>query len=449
MVFQTRGSPGSSGYRAAFLYRFRGFGQLEETNKDQDPTSPSAQSLLLRAQDLYRNGDLGQAEAVTRSLLDFPSARPDALFGLGMIQVKRGLTEEAKKNFTEALELAPNSADAHFQLARLLHETAPHEAEAHYRKALESRPKFPEARDGLSRLCTPPDRSPDLSEPQYPAGAGAEASTPQSAASGAEDNGRSPLTMAGAMIGIAVLSIAVWGLLAWVIDEFLPEMGDLGLFAPILMAVIVFLLGIGRLIRRSRLVEDPFIAMVESDRDPISAEIAKLLKSVVLDRRPALLAHPGSIFVLPAFVGGCVFFALITAPARLGGIRLPQASETEAILVAVVLAAGLSVIAILRILTTRITIRQGRVRLARGILLRQISYVELARVTDVTVHRGPWGLLTGYGTLTLTIGVQTPRNVQLSGIARGARLNNLAENIRQTSVALRASRWGRDVLVWR
>ncbi|MDJ0628329.1 MAG: tetratricopeptide repeat protein [Rhodobacter sp.] len=423
----------------------------------------SPEERLGRAQDLYRSGDYDRAEAATKSLLEIPSLRPDALYGLGMIYAKREMWDMARTYFERSLELAPSSADAHFQIATLLQSTNPKTAEMHYRKALASRPGFPAALEGLTRLTEDAHHETGSAHPAPTAASGAAPfnhSRPTANGTDRRAGGtrKHALDISGKLLRLVLSSAVFGGVTALVFLSFPDRVGGFGLpqfddrqvvVAAGVAAALVFLIGLRRALGRSQAAGDPFIEMVESDRDPISAEIAKLLKSVALDRAPALPAFPGRTLVLPTILGICMFVLLIMFPSTFGDVGIPRVGEPEAIWLAAAVASTLALLAIVRILTTRVSIRQGRVRIARGILFRNVSFVELARVTDVVVRRGPWGLITGYATLTLVIGAQAPRTIDLGGLARGASLDALAENIRQTAIALRASRWGRDVLVWR
>src|SRR5687767_4846648 len=89
---------------------------------------------------------LGQADALVRSLLADPAARPEETgeaFGeLGRLCQVYGLAEPAEAAYRQALTLAPTDFRWPYLLARVVQEAGRLEAAALYRKALALRPGF-------------------------------------------------------------------------------------------------------------------------------------------------------------------------------------------------------------------------------------------------------------------------------------------------------------------
>jgi type IV pilus assembly protein PilF len=81
-------------------------------------------------------------------------------FELGVQAQQAGAVQDAYKEFNKALEWDPNNAEAHNAIAILLHLAfgKPEEAIVHYRKALEARPGFSEAKTNLGNVYLSQER---------------------------------------------------------------------------------------------------------------------------------------------------------------------------------------------------------------------------------------------------------------------------------------------------
>jgi predicted TPR repeat methyltransferase len=101
----------------------------------------SVREALDLAMRLHRGGQMDEAEALYRRILEVESDSPDALHFLGVLTFQRGDTAEAVRLIRRALAHAPDYPDALSNLGNVLRtqgEVA--EAEACYRRALALRP---------------------------------------------------------------------------------------------------------------------------------------------------------------------------------------------------------------------------------------------------------------------------------------------------------------------
>lgn len=75
---------------------------------------------LVRAALLMQRGEAGPAQALYTKLTQSQPARAEAFYGLGFLQAEAGDNTAAQKNLARAVELEPEGAVYHFQLARVL-----------------------------------------------------------------------------------------------------------------------------------------------------------------------------------------------------------------------------------------------------------------------------------------------------------------------------------------
>jgi tetratricopeptide (TPR) repeat protein len=119
--------------------------------------------------------ELAQAEDQLAGLVAEHSAHPEVQFLSGVLRMRQGRPEEAVKHFSIAAEQLPNSADIQFNLA-LAHEARKQFglATTHFERALQLRPTFSEAQQGLARVV----REPGQSDTNHPKGGEGDLSAP-------------------------------------------------------------------------------------------------------------------------------------------------------------------------------------------------------------------------------------------------------------------------------
>ena len=123
---------------------------------DQLPTAPrevtvdEAIAIAMRCQ---TNGQLAEAEALYRKVLDLKPNQPDALHYSGVLAHQQGRTEEAIELINRSLELAPNQPDWHSNLGIVFQDTGKlQEAVVAYRRALALQPTHTNAHNNIGVL---------------------------------------------------------------------------------------------------------------------------------------------------------------------------------------------------------------------------------------------------------------------------------------------------------
>jgi superkiller protein 3 len=113
-----------------------------------------ALALCLQAADLaQRSGDAATREKALRAGVELAPDLADAHLALGRLLLERKDAEDASRLFSRAIALAPNNADAHFALAEALIADDDHDAAVlSLRKVLQIRRDDPEARWKLAAL---------------------------------------------------------------------------------------------------------------------------------------------------------------------------------------------------------------------------------------------------------------------------------------------------------
>ncbi|RJQ70906.1 MAG: tetratricopeptide repeat protein [Desulfobacteraceae bacterium] len=120
---------------------------MESPSQTKDAAEPEAARMSVEqavqyAVGLQQSRELEAAEEVYRKILEVDPGHADALHFYGVLQHQRGLTQEACRLISLALDSAPEYTDAHNNLGNILRESDRlEEAEACYRKviALDSR----------------------------------------------------------------------------------------------------------------------------------------------------------------------------------------------------------------------------------------------------------------------------------------------------------------------
>ncbi len=109
---------------------------------------------LARALQHHRAGQLGQAEALYRQVLQVGASDATVWCYLGTAQLAQGKAAEAEASYRRALELRPHLAEAHADLGiALAHQGRPGESAARFEQAIRLRPHYPEAYCNLGVVC--------------------------------------------------------------------------------------------------------------------------------------------------------------------------------------------------------------------------------------------------------------------------------------------------------
>ncbi len=117
-----------------------------------DPTNALAWSYL--GQVRFQRKEYEEAlTALSRAVERDPSHYPEAYFYLGRVYMERGEYDEARYNLSKAVVLDPANAEYRYWLGHANEKLGDMEgAAAQYKKAIELRPDYPEAREGLARV---------------------------------------------------------------------------------------------------------------------------------------------------------------------------------------------------------------------------------------------------------------------------------------------------------
>jgi predicted O-linked N-acetylglucosamine transferase (SPINDLY family) len=101
---------------------------------------------LQMAVQYHQKGQLSQAQALYRQILQADPAQPDALQLLGLIEHQQGHSAVAVELIQRAIQARPQAAMYHFNLGNTLQDMGQFDAAANsYRKALALQPNFPDA----------------------------------------------------------------------------------------------------------------------------------------------------------------------------------------------------------------------------------------------------------------------------------------------------------------
>jgi tetratricopeptide (TPR) repeat protein len=192
--------------------------------------------------------------------------------------------------------------------------------------------------------------------------------------------------------------------------------------------------------------EPGFYGLLQRDPSPIARQSVQLIDNLSTSVSPSLTAYVGRLLGL---------FLLCTVPALAVVVlrapaRLPVGVANIALAILVVAALVIPLIYVVRIKTTRYTFDKGRLQIARGILMRRVSNIELYRVVDLEMQQTFINRITRDGTIVLLVdGVRSigqQARIPLIGIARGQRLQALFEELRSLVLLLRTGNWGKGFI---
>jgi hypothetical protein len=92
-----------------------------------------------------------------------------------------------------------------------------------------------------------------------------------------------------------------------------------------------------------------------------------------------------------------------------------------------------------RVHTIRVKIANGRLNQTSGVLSRQIETIDLWLVRDLVLERTLLMRLTGDGRLVFHLGSSKERRVAIAGLAKGAELDRIYQQLQDLRFALRAN----------
>jgi tetratricopeptide (TPR) repeat protein len=189
-----------------------------------------------------------------------------------------------------------------------------------------------------------------------------------------------------------------------------------------------------------------FYGLLQRDPSPIARQSVQLIDNLSTSVSPSLTAYLGRLFGLflvstvPALA-----VVLLRAPAR-----LPAGPANVALAILLVAAVVIPLLYVVQIKTTRYTFDKGRLQIARGILMRRVSNIELYRVVDLEMQQTFVNRITGDGTIVLLVdggrSIGQQGRIPLTGIARGQRLQALFEELRSLVLLLRTGNWGKGFI---
>ena len=118
-----------------------------------------------KANDLYRNGRLLEAEAMYRLVLDHQADHADVACNLGSLLQDLNRPDEAIESYRNAIAAQPNHADAHFNLGVMYQDGLRlSDSEESYMRALSLDPEHPEATANLGSVLQAQDKFEEAEE---------------------------------------------------------------------------------------------------------------------------------------------------------------------------------------------------------------------------------------------------------------------------------------------
>ena len=122
----------------------------QSSDAPREITTDEAMAIAIRCQ---QNGQLAEAEALYRKVLDVAPQRPDALHFSGVLAHQQGRDEDAIALLTRSLDILPGQADWHSNLGIVLQNIGKlEEAIAAYRQALVIQPDHANAHSNIGVL---------------------------------------------------------------------------------------------------------------------------------------------------------------------------------------------------------------------------------------------------------------------------------------------------------
>jgi tetratricopeptide (TPR) repeat protein len=338
------------------------------------------------ARKLFEQGRLRESEAVYRGLIEAGQDKAEAFYGLGLIRWRAGDLGFAAAFFDQCTNVDHSHQNAYYYLGRIWEARKELDiAKSFYRKTLTINPKHGGALQNSA--------------------------------------GQAPARQTSAVRhqGLAMLS-APGGVPA--VQRQLPAPPDLAARAPAQTPAPV-----PAKPGRASSKNEEFYELIRRDPSHIAQLVLQLIDRLRLKRRPHLSAYLGRFLL--------IFSLALPVAALTGGRSLVTAS-----LVCMLYCFYLK--------TTRYTISSGRLLVSTGVFAKRIKNVELYRVLDLELHRSFLNRITRDGTIILTVaetkGHEMSIKLPLKGIARGRRLSDLFQGLRNLVDLLRTGYWGKGII---
>lgn len=170
-----------------------------------------------------------------------------------------------------------------------------------------------------------------------------------------------------------------------------------------------------------------FSDLILSQPGPQSKAIAQLMQETTIDRRAMLTAYLVDLFLVSLLYASFpVAVMLVMADQSFSPRGLSNEMDVALAMFAPLLAAAF-VIAALQVKCQRFIIRDGYVRVRRGLIFKRAENLELYKVTDLSLRQSPFSFLTGSGEIVLTAG---DSKAKIRGICRGRGLDDMYEKLR-------------------
>jgi len=196
---------------------------------------------------------------------------------------------------------------------------------------------------------------------------------------------------------------------------------------------------------------------LRQDPSLLSRQTVMVMDVLEMTVHPAFTAYAGRYLARFVAFTGMALAVAISWPllSRTLAPNPPIISPTVAralipSVIAIAIALAVLALGYVRVRSTRITIHHGRLQIRKGILSRRLLNIDLWRVSSIELERTLLNRVTGDGTLVLELqhqprpsraghGRARDRSVELTGIARGVRLEEIYQQLLNIVFLLRSS----------
>ncbi len=172
--------------------------------------------------------------------------------------------------------------------------------------------------------------------------------------------------------------------------------------------------------------------LMREDSSPIEQRVVSVMDSVAEfgDLNPSLRAFPLSVILIPLCI---VLLVFVPIPVLLR-------------MAVIVLGIGITIIALLRKMSLRVTFRPGIMQVVSGVLWKRKVFFDLVRVQDAVFVQGPINRLTNHGVLSINIEDGT---VVLRGVGPAKKVGQLQIQLKNLAEVSRNSKWGKGGVYYR
>ena len=186
--------------------------------------------------------------------------------------------------------------------------------------------------------------------------------------------------------------------------------------------------------------------LIRNDPSPLARQAIGLIDATEMSVRPNLSAYLGK-FLAAALIPLALGFGAVVA-ATFG--HAPTEAQAFLLVSGVIVSVALVITLMLKIKTTEIVINQGRAQVRTGIFAKQTETFEFYRVLDIELRRTFLNRLTHDGTVAFFVegveGRRGPKEVELTGIAKAERLEELFNQLRSLIFVMRSGQWGKGII---